>query len=366
MNRHAFRSVCSRTRPELEQVSDTLHSYFRSFSTTQWQAADNDAPKPTLRERTRTAASQINSLARDRSPSRAPQAPSAGGPGKQKVIDVKSLPRSPLGRGGFRGRGGFGAGSRGGSSLRGGSSFRGRGGTARGGRGGAGFRGRGRGRGGKGLGRRKDEDGEDKEKERKRQAAAFDVLDPDEQAFDNGMRFGVRTKYSPTLTLDSLSEFAPIIPTSAAGKNAAVLENLSVLGTADPVGAPQTLQARHLATEVEQNGLRFFADLKSKDAAEKYLQANKPVVEGEEAKADDGPLIASAEEAIRKVVIEKAVQGQHEAPKHASDTIGVSRAWHLRAETYTTKDVNTFEKKLTTLLAGRNAGKGKKQQNAKA
>ena len=276
---------------------------------------------------------------------------------------MKSLPRASPGRGGFRGRGGFSA------STRGGSSFRGRA-TARGGRGGGGFRGRGRGRGGKGLGRRKDgEEDEDKEKERKRQAAAFDVLDPDEQAFDNGMRFGVRSKYSPTLTLESLSEFASIVPTSSAGKNAAVLENLSVLGTADPVGAPQRFLARHLAAEVEQNGLRFFADVKSKDAAEKYLQARpKPeATEGEEAKQlDDAPLIASAEEAIRKVVIEKAIQGQHEAPKHASDTIGVARAWHLRAETYTTKDVNTFEKKLTTLLAGRNAGKGGKQQKSKA
>lgn len=156
MHRHAFRSVCSRTRPELEQASDALQSCIRQFSTTQLQAAaDDNGPAgnsnnstPSLRERSRTATNEINSLARARSPMRGGKSPSGpvGGP---RVIDIKSLPRMAFrGRGGVRGgltrgRGGFVP--RGGAVGAGPSRFAG---ASRGPRGRGGFGARGGGRGG--------------------------------------------------------------------------------------------------------------------------------------------------------------------------------------------------------------------------
>lgn len=168
------------------------------------------------------------------------------------------------------------------------------------------------------------------------------------------MRYGMQTEYTPSLTLESLADFAPAVSGSAAGNSATVLQNLSVLGTADHVGAPQAFQARHYASEVQADGLRFFADPEAKKAAEKYIQ-EKIQAEGGESK---GPAISDAEEAVRKVITEKAVSGQHETPKFATDPVGVSRSWHLRAETYTTSDVNSFEKKLTSLLV-KKGGNGK-------
>ncbi|KAH6990820.1 hypothetical protein BKA56DRAFT_573185 [Ilyonectria sp. MPI-CAGE-AT-0026] len=210
------------------------------------------------------------------------------------------------------------------------------------------------------------------EKDRKTRGDEFARLDPDEQAFDDSIRFGVASQYTPSLTLESLADFAPVAPSSSAGKSAAVLQNLSVLGTADHVGAPQAFQARHYAAEIEAGGMRFFADTQARAVAEEYLQQkNKPAEtteaaegegEGEAPAATPMPIITDAEEAIRKVILEKAVMGQHETPKFAMDPTGLSRSWHLRAETYTTNDVNAFENKLTSLLAkrgGKPAGKAK-------
>ncbi|KAG8674927.1 hypothetical protein FPOAC2_00967 [Fusarium poae] len=336
MQRHAFRSVCSRTRPELEQASDALRNYARQFSTSQVQAADGPStPRPAARPA------------------------QAGGP---KVIDIKSLPlrgRGGLrGRGSFRGRGGFVG--RGGSSAQDRSSSpvrtgqpmtRGRGGggfSARG-RGGRGGRGRGRGgRGGSRGDRRKDDD----DKDRNRDRNEFNNLDPDEQSFEDSIRFGMRSEYAPSLTLESINQFAPVAPSTASGKSATVMQNLSVLGTADHVGAPEAFQAKYYASEIEASGIRFFADTEAKKAAEQYLQG-RARAEGKEL---TGPIIAETEEAIRQVITQRAIQGQHETPKFASDPVGVSRSWHLRSETYTTHDVNSFQTKLTSLLDKKGAG----------
>ncbi|KAF4344652.1 hypothetical protein FBEOM_1393 [Fusarium beomiforme] len=334
MQRHAFRSVCSRTRPELEQASDAFRNYARQFSTTQIQAADGSSPSAP-----RPARSQ------------------AGGP---KIIDIKSMPlrgRGGLrgrgdarGRGGlmYRGRGGFG---RGGSSAQDRSSTpartssptRGRGGFgASRGRGGRGGRARGRG------GRTNDRSRDDEDKDKKRiDRNEFNTLDPDEKSFDDNIRFGITSEYTPSLTLESINKFAPVAPNTASGKSAAVLQSLSVLGTADHVGAPEAFQPKYYASEIETHGIRFFADPQAKEAAERFFQG-KLKAEGKES---TGPIITNTEEAIRRVITQRAIQGQHETPKFASDPVGVSRSWHLRAETYSTNDVNSFETKLTSLLA---------------
>lgn len=154
------------------------------------------------------------------------------------------------------------------------------------------------------------------------------------------------------------------------------MKNLSILGGADPVGTPQNLQARNDAEDLEKDGLRFFADVKAKEAAEQYLQERKKNLSQSEVGGDaaaataetvpEERIISDAEESIRNVILDDAVFGKHEALKFASDPVGVSRSWHLRAETYRQKDVEDFEKKLTSLIGpgavAKDAKKAKSQQ----
>ena len=230
---------------------------------------------------------------------------------------------------------------------------RGRGGFVGRGRGGGGGRGRGGrgGRGGRTGGRRDDEENKDRNRDRNE----FNQLDPDEQSFDDSIRFGMRSEYRPSLTIESINEFAPAAPSTISGKSATVLQNLSVLGTADHVGAPHAFQAKYYASEIESSGIRFFADPEAKKAAEEHLQ-EKLKAEGKES---TGPIITDTEESIRQVITQRAIQGQHETPKFASDPVGVSRSWHLRSETYSTNDVNSFQTKLTSLLEKKGAAGGK-------
>lgn len=417
MNRHALRSVCSRARPELEQVSGTLRTSVRPFSTTQLQAADDSTPKPTLRERSRVATSQINSLARDRNPTQnaQPRAPPVAGGARPKVIDVKSLPRMPLrsklARGGTGKFGAARAGPSAGSALPprlgpDGKPLRFRGKPGQGNQKAGGPR-------GKFAARKKKTGGEGGEKDKERKAAgAPDKIDHEVEEFQKALRYGESALFNPSLNLESLSGLAPAVPSTNLGRGSTILHNLSVLGTADPVGASQVAQAHHTAKDLENNGARFFADLKDKvvvekhilpkwakdaeefykflqkarpEAAERYLkhlQTQKPQATGQylqhlslkkaegEAAAKSKALVPAeentqtevlkgADENVRKAILGQAVQGQHETPKFASDPVGLSRSWHLRAETYTLRDVNSFEKKLTTLLASRPAAKAK-------
>lgn len=200
------------------------------------------------------------------------------------------------------------------------------------------------------------------------------------------MRFGTKTTYAPSLTREGLAAFVPAMPSTREGHLAAVMENLNILGgRADPVGVPQGLQAKSYADEVEANGARFFADVKAREAAEEYLQekrkleqelaASSTAEEGkgeqkQQQKQQPQPIIQDAEESIKKTILESAVEGKHEKPTFATDPVGISRSWHLRAGTYTQRDVESFEKKLTSLLgaagAGGGAGKGGKNVKAKA
>lgn len=353
MNPQAFRSVCTRARPDVQRTGYALKNYFRDFSTSQSLAADEASPKPppsapSVRQRSKAAANEINSLVRRGSPrggNTSSQRSSPLAASQSQVIDVRSLPRGlSRGRGGFRGRGQVGAVPQGqpprAQSPTGNRFSRpsgGRGSALRGGRGGRG--------GAKGRPRGKED--EDKDKKFGKRQDPYEVMDPYEEQFDKDMRFGVTTTYKPSLTMDSLSPFAPATPTTETGRRATVLESLSALGTADPVGVPQDLQARSYAEDLESDGLRFFADGKGREAAERFLQEKRTEGEGE--------IIKDAEESVREVVFKKAVMGEHEKMVFKQDPVGVSRNWHLRAETYTRKDVETFQKKLTSLLGGKKA-----------
>ncbi|KAL7811909.1 hypothetical protein V8C26DRAFT_408302 [Trichoderma gracile] len=199
----------------------------------------------------------------------------------------------------------------------------------------------------------------------------FERMDAQEQQFDDAARFGTRTEYKPSLKKEDLAAFVPAAASSTQeSRLAAVLEDLAVLGArGDPVGVPQNLQAKSYAAEVESNnGARFFADAKAREAAERYLQEQrreKLLAEGKkEEEIPREPILQDAEEAVRKAVVENAVQGKHETPKFATDPVGIARAWHLRAGTYTQRDVEKFEKKLVSLLAV--GGKGGVKSQAKA
>ncbi|KAL7799401.1 hypothetical protein V8C43DRAFT_274949 [Trichoderma afarasin] len=397
MSSQSLRSIY-RARPELAQAGNALRGYFRQFSTTQSQLdeapADPNA-KPTARQRTRAAASEINSLVKNRTPGQGARNPtdSSATPAQPRVIDVRSLPKGGMLRrpGGLRGRGtgaATGTGT-GGPSAPGapraasptGNRFsaanRGRGGSALGaGRGGR-TAGRPGGRPGAGKGRAaKKTEGEGGNKAagaagpRGKRQDPFERMDPQEQQFDDAVRFGTRTEFKPSLTKEALTTFVPATPATPEGRLATVMENLSILGgRADPVGVPQGLQAKNYADEVQDNGARFFADVKAREAAEQYLQEQrreKLLAEGKEVPAEQQPIIKDAEEAVKKAILDQAVAGKHETPRFATDPVGISRAWHLRSGTYTQRDVEKFEKKLTTLLGVGAGGKGGKNVKAKA
>ncbi|KAL7943243.1 hypothetical protein V8C42DRAFT_330118 [Trichoderma barbatum] len=386
MSSQSLRSVY-RARPELGQAGHALQNYFRQFSTTQSQLDETPAggnAKPTARQRTRAAASEINSLVKNRTGGQEARSPaeSPAAPTQPRVIDVRSLPRGGMlrGRGGLRGRG------RGGPNVAGapraaspsGNRFsaanRGRGGSALGaGRGGR-TGGRGGGRPGAAKGRAaKKPEGEGGSKAagaagpRGKRQDPFERMDPQEQQFDDAARFGTRTEYRPSLSKEALTTFVPATPSTREGRLATVMENLSILGgRADPVGLPQGLQAKNYADEVQSNGARFFADAKAREAAEQHLQERRReqlLAEGKEVPAEQQPVIQGAEEAVRKAIMDHAVEGKHETPRYATDPVGISRAWHLRSGTYTQGDVEKFEKKLTTLLG---IGAGAKGKNVKA
>lgn len=194
-------------------------------------------------------------------------------------------------------------------------------------------------------------------------------MDPQELQFDDAMRFGTKTTYTPSLAREALTAFVPAMPSTREGRLATVMENLNILGgRADPVGVPQGLQAKSYADEMEANGARFFADLKAREAAEEHLQEKRKQEQELAASAEEGkekqkqqqpqPIIQDADESIKKTILESAVEGKHEKPTFATDPVGISRSWHLRAGTYTQRDVESFEKKLASLLGAVGAGAG--------
>ena len=374
MNRHAFRSVSRRARPaEFDQATQTLSSYFRQFSTSTQLLADEpnpSRPNPSVRQQSRAAADDIRALANKGPRPTAQQTDSNPSSQQPKVVDVKSLPRGGLrGRGGFRGRGGVSGrgGAQGGAGARSGSpnrfsgsrgAFRGRG------------QARGRGRGGKAGGKRKPGEEEDEEGKIKRKPMVddADIIEPSQQAFMDAMRFGVPTTYTPSLTRESLALHMPPVASSSNPRAPAIHQSLSTLGTADRVGVPGELPPTMYALDLKEGGVRYFADVESKERTEAYLQQKRR--EEAQAKATgDAPvevnndrIISDAEDAIKKVVLDEAVAGQHQAPTFATDPVAVSRNWHLRAETWGSKETKAFEDKLTSMLERNKA----RQKKAKA
>ncbi|KAM3508144.1 hypothetical protein MY10362_001349 [Beauveria mimosiformis] len=384
MSTPSFRSlVCSRARPELLKTGQALGNYFREFSTTQ-SLDDNTTAPPSgrgndsngrgqgnARERGRAAVSAINTMMRGRGRSVAAPKPEGGAPaagaGGPKVLDVRSLPRGlTRGRGGFRGSGGgsstspagvnrFAAQGRGGGSGGGRGGFRGRGGAAS-------SRGRGNrgGRGGRGGGRAEDgekRDGSGRRKGGGPEADSYAVMDEAETAFDTAIRFRQPTPYDPALDVDGLLAHSPAVPTSVAGRRAAILGSLQTMGggTGDSIGAPNGYLPNVVDGRVQQDGLAFFATPAARDLAEEQIQAKQREGEGGADAATTTTTttttaFATVGEAVQKVVFEAAVVGTHETPRFATDVHGIVRAQHLRAGGYGPAATAMFEKKLRSLV----------------
>lgn len=221
------------------------------------------------------------------------------------------------------------------------------------------------------------EDGEGGEKKEK-PAPQEEYMDPALEEFEKLIRFGERTEYSPSLTMESLADFMPSFPSTSGGMAAAVKENLSVLGSAEPVGATLGLNDRSHASRMRHQGLRYFAELKTKESVEEYMQQRQVEYDAVKAtraaaKAAEGSegseaapaetlavetpaverprIIGGPEESIRKVIVDRALAGVHETPQFAADPVGVARSWHLRDGSYTQKDVDSFEKMLQSMMS---------------
>jgi hypothetical protein len=180
------------------------------------------------------------------------------------------------------------------------------------------------------------------------------------------MRFGITSTFTPSVTPESLAPHMPAVAATSGPRTAAVHQSLSALGTADHVGIPGEFPPTMYALDLKERGIRYFADVESKERTEAYLQQErlkeakaKAEAEGSEApvEASNERIISDAEEAIRKVVLDEAVAGKHAAPEYATDPVSIARNWHLRAETWRTKETKAFEEKLKSMLEKSKAGK---------
>ncbi len=351
-----LRSAVQRNRDG--PLSAHLQRCIRSFSTTQPRPDDEEPrlqepqqqPRPTLRQRSAAAASQLGGLTSSNEITKEPprgwsSADPARAAGAPQIINVSSLPArrgggiSVRGRGGFLGRGGtpqFGLQRAGAQGIT--SPGRGRGGARGGaGRGVRGRGGRGRGRGGRreAQGRDEDDDEDDDYKglnetervERRQQRS-------EQQMWLQGQAEGVDTKFNPSLTLDGLVGYGPAVATSTSvslGQVEGVMRSLRALGG----GAPFCDDTLNPSRQEEQWRLGedvFFDTLAEREA-----------VNG----------VKGPSEATKAAVLKNVVQGVYERPKFATadDVLGMVKSYIARNETYRPQDGPSLESAISSLLS---------------
>ncbi|PFH59132.1 hypothetical protein XA68_12772 [Ophiocordyceps unilateralis] len=348
-----------------------------SFSTSQWLSAEGDE-KPSIRQQSRAAVGEISSMLAGKAEEQGQQPSQGTQPQQQQqspgqIIDMKMLPRGMRRRGGVRG--GLG-------SVRGG--LMGRGQFSGAGRGRGGFRG---GRRGGRKGQSEGKEGEEDEEVGGRQKSTSDGMTVEERALDRELRFGTTTVYEPYLTMEDLTPYVPPDPSTEAGQKATVLQELCLLAGGNSAVVGDNLGPHVDAQALRDGGMRYFADLEDKEAAEEYLQMKQSLRERFEKRkketAEEGggatstsrgsgttiatleeqfaevmedeaerprPIIQPADESVRKAVMDRAILGDYEKPTFATDPIGIARSWHLRSGTYLPSDVESFERKLQSLL----------------
>ncbi|RDA92891.1 hypothetical protein CP533_3883 [Ophiocordyceps camponoti-saundersi (nom. inval.)] len=330
------------------------------FSTSQWLSTESDE-KPSIRQKSQAAVEEMTSLLKPQEEQQTQVLPAetAGIYSRSKVLDVKILPKGRIrSLDGLRGRG------RAQVSVTPGSQARARRGWRK-----------------KNL---MEDEGEDEEVEEDK--IGSDGLTVEERVLDTQLRFGESTVYNPSFSKSDLDLFMPSEPSSAAGRRATVLENLCTLAGGTSVGVDENLGKHNHARRMKTDGIRYFVDLKDRDAIvpnivrwrknQKRNQGGKIIKaalenqqgQQQEAVATTGketvaaekgvaaavshaPVMWSAEESIRKTITDRAILGKYERPAFATDPVGIARAWHLRAGTYSSKDVESFERKLLSILA---------------
>ncbi|KAH6697703.1 hypothetical protein EV126DRAFT_425785 [Verticillium dahliae] len=179
----------------------------------------------------------------------------------------------------------------------------------------------------------------------------------EEQAYADGLQFGEASSFRPdAVTLDSLTGWGPAIAGDGErGKVETVMQNLRILGGAqgfEPrhLGVPEWT-ARKLAKT--DNAMHFF-NTKEERA---HFVARQPDFKFE-----------GAEEAVRKVILERAVKGEHEKPQYSEGKkpVDLARNAHLKDPTYREKDVETFEAKVKQLIASKKGSAGQQGKKAQA
>ncbi|RCI12463.1 hypothetical protein L249_0260 [Ophiocordyceps polyrhachis-furcata BCC 54312] len=408
----------------------------KSFSTSQWLPAEGDE-KPTMRQKSQAMVGEMASVLkekRDHEPQKALEH-SASTLSRTNNLNVTMIPEGGIRSLGRRGR--FsGLRAPGGMSANNARSRRG-------------WR---KGKNGEG-------EGEGEGEETSKRQPDSDGMTVEERILDRRLRFGETAVYKPSLSMSDLELFVPAEPSSAAGRQAIVLENLCILARGNSVGVGANLGRHFDARMFLTHGMRYFADLKDRNAAERYLRSRRAkrnrrsarprasrsrrrrrgrtafatsgtnpqgeqqgqneadaTTGGQEtaakgegagagaaetqgeaaagrpsfvpsaesfqkaimscatqdeaaAKRDERPrcrpIMQPADVSIRQVIVDRAIVGNYEKPVFAIDAAGIARSWHLRSGTYGSKDVESFERKLLSLLGPETMGSGGSQPTAR-
>ncbi|TPX17968.1 uncharacterized protein E0L32_011969 [Thyridium curvatum] len=404
MHRPALRALLGR-RPELLRATTgqaSCQTAGRRLSTTASLRADEHTTggptpaKPTSRQRSAAAASQLGALGNSGKPdapaaSAGVDARSLGGTGgltaTNKIINVRSLPRPRGGNGNGNGNrnppGPSGVSSPGGRFVtqqpggpnaisaqrpgaRGGPGGRARAGAGAGaGRGGPGGRRPGGGPGGAARGRRPRRKRDDGPGGRDSKAGGGKlVFTAEEQKWLDGVQQGVAAPYTPSLTLESLVGHGPATASAAAAPLSQLetaLRGMRLVAGGEAFSAdvrnPAQTQAR-LAEQAESQRPVFFHDAAERAAFGKDLLRDKP------------------SEGVQKAILQNMFAGTYAQPQFAAaatDTLATARNYHDRDCTYQPEDSKAFEDKVRSLLpkqqpaaaaaaaaaAGKSKGKGK-------
>ncbi|KAI1872195.1 uncharacterized protein JN550_003914 [Neoarthrinium moseri] len=398
MIRNPIHSTLGRGRPELTRLSEGIAASLRQFSIAQARCDDKPS-RPSGRQRSAAAASELVAMNEDRKPARgaAPQAARASAsrpaaatraPEMPKVITIANLRGGGL-RGGIQGRfagpnkaqGPGGSAASSGAVIRGGFRGRGRGGAFRGGaaggrggavggRGGAGgYRGGAGGyRGGRGRGLRRGR-GDDRpmrgprrtqeEKEDDQEYQRFKNMgeeDPEVSAYVEKVECGVVHTYTPMAPKELLADLAAYSPAVASSapisQTATTLFQARMLGGGKPYHPDEYTHprdAKKLYTEGE--GI-FFPSPEAKAWTEKAGNFN----------------FKAPPQETTSAVLNVALQGKYEGPKFApsTDAFGTIQSYVKRDGTWNMVAERGIEAKVRSLLVAAPKGGAPKPKGKKA
>jgi hypothetical protein len=167
----------------------------------------------------------------------------------------------------------------------------------------------------------------------------------EEQTWFNNIEQGVVTKYTPSVTLESLSGYGPALATDASlGKVESAMRSMRILGGGKP------FHAAGYYNDPKENVQRyahdkkpvFFDDLKERNwlGKSQNVWINPPL------------------ENTKTAIMQAAVQGKYAGPEFAplNNTMAVLESYHARDATYTPTNGKDFDAKVRSLLPAQGAG----------